>query len=124
MTEEERDVLMKAISLVRWKRAEMLGRDPYGTSCEKTLVAAVDHMMAKADSQYGGWDWCVDEVVQAFPLGAVLPEGTRRYAVRGPGSWDQLFFKRIARCASEADAKVVAACLDGLEVDSEGNPWP
>jgi hypothetical protein len=86
---------------------------------EVLCVAALQY--ASRRGSYQGWDWCVDQVVT--PLPEPTPRECRAYVVHGPES-SALYFKRIARCFSERDAKVVAACLDGLEVDVNGDPWP
>ena len=102
MTEEERAVVLAAVSWVRWAEATEMAGPP------KELVGAVKRMMERRREVYGGWEWCVDQVVMP------MESGWKNHVVRGPGKAETaFFFKRVARCYTKEAAEMVRACLDG-----------
>lgn len=109
MTDEERDVILKAVSWARWGKAIVEKSEKYCGGPSTDLLRAVETMQRVANSEFKGWDWVVDQVV----LPATVPGA---YVVRGPEeAWSGFKFKRLGRYESREVAEFVAKALNPPE---------
>ncbi len=116
MTPEEREVILKATTWVRWFRNTIAQKEKYAGGSATDLVEAVDKMHRMADSRFGGFDWCVDQVVQP-------PSAPGAFKVRGPNeAWSSFQFKRLGRYSNQETAQLVADALNALFTSRATSP--